>query len=177
MKRQQCYVFFNHELAGGDEGHKWVDELASSLLLTFLDVLPARPRHLAGELFSCGKFFKMRSLLSGSLPQKVLQVEEVDRIRKSACEEDCRIVIAVKESLTTLFWARVIVVEGTYNFWLVSNQMLTYLWFLTVFLAQEDSNKVNQQEMFWNSSQLYLIPSPNVELLSAHSRVFLCYWV
>ena len=45
----------------------------------------------------------MRSLLSGSLPQKVLQVEEVDRIRKSACAEDCRIVIAVNESLTTLF--------------------------------------------------------------------------
>ena len=63
--------FFNHELAGGDEGHKRVDELASSLLLTFLDVLPPRPGHLAGELFSCGKFFKMHSLLSGSLPQKV----------------------------------------------------------------------------------------------------------
>ena len=84
-------------------------------------MLPARPRHLAGELFSFGKFFKMRSLLPGSLPQKVLQVQEVDRIRKSACEEDCRIVIAVNESLTTLFWAQVIVVEGTYNFWLVLN--------------------------------------------------------
>ena len=84
-------------------------------------MLPPRPGHLAGETFSCGKFFKMRSLLSGSLPQKVLQVQEVDRIRISACEEDCRIVIAVNESLTTLFWAHVIVVEGTYNFWLVLN--------------------------------------------------------
>ena len=59
--------------------------------------------------------------LASPLPQKVLQVKEVDRIRKSACEEDCRIVIAVNESLTTFFLAQVIVVEGTYNFWLVLN--------------------------------------------------------
>ena len=35
---------------GGDEGHKRVDKLASSLLLALLNVLPPRTRHLAGEI-------------------------------------------------------------------------------------------------------------------------------
>ena len=176
MKRQQCHGF---SITNSQEEMRDTNESTNSRVLYFS--LFSMCCLLGLATWQVNYFLVESSwnalLLSGSLPQKVLQVEEVDRIRISACEEDCRIVIAVNESLTTFFWAQVIVVEGTYSFWLVSNQVLTYLWFLTVFLAQEDSNQVNQQEMFWNSSQLYLIPSPNVELLSAHSRVFLCYWV
>ena len=88
---------------GGDAGHKWVDKLASSLLLALLNVLPPRTRHLAGEITNHKFKLQIWALwlvdFSGALPEKILQVQEADRIGME--------VITVRTEELWLLWTRV----------------------------------------------------------------------